>query len=110
MTLVLLLAIAINCLVLFGEHRAVEVARREVTVFVAAAVPGMVLGAWLVTEADRDLLQLLVGAVVLPAPPSRRLGRRRTTRRGPALEIGGGVTPAPSPPRSASTAPPWSWS
>lgn len=90
-TLVLLLAIAINCLVLFGEHRAVEVARREVTVFVAAAVPGMVLGAWLVTEADRDLLQLLVGAVVLIGAALQALGPRRTTRRGPALEIGGGV-------------------
>jgi uncharacterized membrane protein YfcA len=92
-TLVLLLAIAINCLVLLGESRRVQVARPQVTIMVAAAVPGMFLGAWLVTRADRDLLQLLVGVVVLagavlqalragapdPAPSAR-----------PALELGGG--------------------
>jgi uncharacterized membrane protein YfcA len=48
-TLVLMLAIAINCLVLFTEQREVTVARREVGILLAAAVPGMAVGAWIVT-------------------------------------------------------------
>jgi len=90
-TLVLLLAIAINCLVLFGERRPVEVARREVAILVGAAVPGMLIGAWVVTQADRDLLQLLVGVVVLIGAGVQALGPRSGTRHGPALEVGGGL-------------------
>jgi len=90
-TLVLLLAIAINCLVLFGERRQVAVARREIAILLAAAIPGMVLGAWLVTEADRQVLQVLVGAVVLIGAGLQALGPRTGDRRGPALEVGGGL-------------------
>jgi len=90
-TLVLMLAIAINCLVLFTERRPVAVARREVGILLAAAVPGMVLGAWIVTQADRDLLQLLVGIVVLIGAGVQALGPRTSARRGPALEVGGGL-------------------
>jgi uncharacterized membrane protein YfcA len=92
-TLVLLLAIALNCLVLLGERRPVVVARREVTILLIAAVPGMVLGAWLVTEADQDLLQLLVGIVVLIGAGVQALGPRGAEAGGnvPALEMGGGL-------------------
>jgi uncharacterized membrane protein YfcA len=90
-TLVLLLAIAINCLVLFGEHRSAEVARRPVAILLAAAVPGMVAGAWVVTQADRDVLQLLVGVVVLAGAGVQALGPRTVARRAPALEVGGGL-------------------
>jgi hypothetical protein len=92
-TLVLLLAIAINCLVLFGERRQVRVARREVTILVAAAVPGMLLGAWVVTRADRDLLQLLVGVFVLAGAAVQALGPRpaASETRAPVLEVGGGL-------------------
>ncbi|MDX6583139.1 MAG: uncharacterized protein QOI10_2323 [Solirubrobacterales bacterium] len=91
-TLVLLLAIAINCLVLFGEGRRVDVANGTVAVLVAAAVPGMVIGAWVVTEANRELLQLLVGVVVLAGAGVQALGPRpAATGRASALEIGGGL-------------------
>ena len=90
-TLVLLLAIAINCLVLFGERRRVEVARREVAILLAASVPGMLIGAWVVTEAGRDLLQLLVGVVVLVGAGVQALGPRSGTRHAPTLEVGGGL-------------------
>jgi uncharacterized membrane protein YfcA len=90
-TLVLCLAIAINCLVLFGERRSVEVARREVAILVAAALPGMLIGAWVVTEAARGLLQFLVGVVVLLGAGVQALGPRATASRAPALEVGGGL-------------------
>jgi uncharacterized membrane protein YfcA len=96
-TLVLLLAIAINCLVLFAERRPVEVARREVTLMLAAALPGMVAGAWIVTRADRDLLQVLVGVVVLAGAaiqalqPTRGAPSADGSHHGPALELGGGL-------------------
>jgi uncharacterized membrane protein YfcA len=90
-TLVLMLAIAINCLVLFTERRTVTVARREIGILLAAAVPGMALGAWVVTEADRDLLQALVGVVVLFGAGVQALGPRTSAGHGPALEVGGGL-------------------
>lgn len=95
-TLVLLLAIAINCLVLFGERRRIEVARREVAILVCASVPGMVAGAWIVTQADRDLLQLLVGVIVLAGAAVQAFGPSRATAdeeapRGPGLELAGGL-------------------
>ena len=51
----------------------------------------MVLGAWLVTEADRELLQLLVGVVVLAGAGVQALGPPRPGRGRPALEVGGGL-------------------
>jgi uncharacterized protein len=95
-TLVLGLAIAINCLVLFGERRSVQVARREVAILVAAAVPAMVLGAWALTRVDQSALQLAVGLVVLAgaAVQWRGAGRRPAARRPgavPVAELGGGL-------------------
>jgi uncharacterized protein len=90
-TLVLLLGVAINCLVLFGERRPVDVARPAVAILLAAAVPGMVLGAWVVTEADRDLLQVLVGIAVLAGAGVQALGPRTSARSVPVLEVGGGL-------------------
>ncbi|MET0925890.1 MAG: TSUP family transporter [Solirubrobacterales bacterium] len=96
-TLVVLLAIAINVLVLFTERRRRAVAGRVVATILVAAVPGVVAGAWLLERADRELLQLLVGVVVVaaavaqaiasrrPAPPPAPSGSR------PVLELGGGL-------------------
>ena len=90
-TLVLLLGVAINCLVLLGERRRVDVAHREVAILLAAALPGMLVGAWVVTEADRDLLQLLVGIAVLAGAGVQALGPRTAAGSLPALEVGGGL-------------------
>ena len=53
-TLVLLLGIAINCLVLFGERRSAEVESRQIGLLLIAAAPGTLAGLWLLTHADRD--------------------------------------------------------
>ena len=97
--LVLLLAIAINCLVLFGERRRTEVAVRQTATVVCAAVPGMLAGAWIVTEVDHDLLQVLVGLIVLAgalvqALAARAVGpapRSAASDDRPLTEIGGGL-------------------
>ena len=95
--LVLLLAIAINCLVLFGEGRRAEVAARETAVIVGAAIPGMFAGAWVVTEVDQEALQVLVGLIVLAGAIVQAFGRGagdRPRRPGsadaPLTEIAGG--------------------
>jgi uncharacterized membrane protein YfcA len=66
-TLVVALAIAINLLVLFTERRPRAVARRPVATILTAALPGLFAGAWLLVRADRELLQVLVGVVVVVA-------------------------------------------
>jgi uncharacterized membrane protein YfcA len=97
--LVLLLAIAINCLVLFGERRRTEVAVRQTATVVCAAIPGMLAGAWIVTEVDHDVLQVLVGLIVLAGALVQALAARTVSPApGPAAggdppltEIGGGL-------------------
>jgi len=95
-TLVLVLGVIINVLVLGTERRRTEVATRAVTIMLAAAVPGMVVGAWLVTQAEPRVLQLLVGVIVLvgAAVQAHAAGERRaasrTARHGVGLELGGG--------------------
>jgi uncharacterized protein len=97
--LVLLLAIAINCLVLFGEGRRTEVAVRPTATVVCAALPGMLAGAWIVTEVDHDVLQVLVGLIVLAGALVQALAARAVSPApGPAaggdpplIEIGGGL-------------------
>ena len=61
----------------------------------AAAIPGMVAGAWLVTQAEPRLLQLLVGVIVLVGAAVQALAAAGSptapgTARRPALEVGGG--------------------
>jgi len=95
--LVLLLAIAINCLVLFGERRPTEVALRPTTMVVLAAIPGMLAGAWVVTEVDQAALQVLVGLIVLVGALVQSIGRRTDPAMpspeagdAPLIELGGG--------------------
>ena len=95
--LVVLLGIAINCLVLFGEGRRAEVAVRATAVILGAAIPGMFVGAWVVTEVDHETLQVLVGLIVLAGALVQAFGRGagdRPRRPGstdaPLLEIAGG--------------------
>ena len=92
----LLLGVIINLLVLYAESRRTEVAGREVAIILAASIPGMVAGAWLVTRADPRLLQLLVGVIVLLGAAVQALAsgdrpdRSRAPRDGRAMEVGGG--------------------
>ena len=95
-TLVLVLGVIINVLVLWTERREPEIATRAVTIMLAAAIPGMVVGAWLVTQAEPRLLQLLVGVIVLigaavqAVASGRQPARPRAEADGTALEVGGG--------------------
>lgn len=78
-TLVVLLGVAINLLVLFTEDRPVEVAGRQVSILVVAAVPGMAVGALVLTEVDGNLLQALVGVIVLAGAALQWSTTSRTT-------------------------------
>jgi uncharacterized membrane protein YfcA len=95
-TLVLVLGIIINVLVLGAERRSTEVATRAVTIMLVAAIPGLVAGAWLVTQAEPRVLQFLVGVIVLVGAIVQALaaGDRRArppaARDDVALEVGGG--------------------
>jgi len=97
-TLLLLLAIAINLLVLFTERRARAVAERTVATILLASIPGVVAGVWLLERADRELIQLLVGTIVLATAIAQGIAMRPRPAREPAapqrrraLELGGGV-------------------
>jgi len=96
-TLVLLLGIAINCLVLFGERRSAEVESRQVGLLLVAAAPGTLAGLWLLTHADRSLLQIAVGVIVLAGAAIQAIAGSRPSagveRRGggsAAIEVTGG--------------------
>ena len=87
---ILILAIAINSLVLFGERRSPQVATRMSATIVLAAVPAMLIGVWLLQLIDRQVLQVLVGVVILIGPLSRsapRLGRGGARRRPAATRL-----------------------
>jgi len=96
-TLILILGLVINVLVLGAERRQTEVATRAVTVMLIAAIPGMIAGAWLVTQAEPRLLQLLVGVIVLigavvqAAAARDRQAPARARDHGAGLEVGGGL-------------------
>lgn len=95
--LVLILAIAINLLVLFGERRQTQVAKRSSAVIVIAALPGMLIGVWLLDSFDQQVLQVLVGVVILAgAAVQIRAATRAARRTGQPIaestpaELGGG--------------------
>jgi uncharacterized membrane protein YfcA len=96
-TLVVALAIAINLLVLFTERRPRAVAGRTVATVLVAALPGVLAGAWLLARADRELMQILVGVVVVAAALAQVAATRGRRPRPPArehrraLEVGGGL-------------------
>ncbi len=97
--LVQVLGIATHLLVLFTEGRRARIAARPVAIVVACALPGMVVGLWIVTEVSQQSLQLAVGVVVLAGVAIQWLFTGRATataiRREPGLEaltgLGAGV-------------------
>lgn len=58
-----LMALAVNVCLLFGLRG--RVARRELTVLLAASTPGMALGVWTLWDAPEALLKLLLGGYIV---------------------------------------------
>jgi uncharacterized protein len=90
---VLVLSLALNALTLAGEGRHPEVLARPLATLLAAAVPGIIGGAFLLQALSKSLLQVLAGALILLAGALAARGRPGPRRPpgGPAT-IGAGVT------------------
>jgi uncharacterized membrane protein YfcA len=88
-TALLALGLVLNLLVLFDGGRPGPVRWRELVPVLAAAIPGLALGALALALFDKPVLQVLVGFVVLGAS---------------ALQLRGRLTGAPSRRRSAAVA------
>lgn len=77
-TTLLVLGVALNLLVLMEGGR---VDRRALVPVLAAALPGLALGAWLLSELSKSALQVAVGVAVIAAAgwqlAHRRSGRER---------------------------------
>ncbi len=90
-TLVILLAIAINCLVLFTERRPRAIAAGPARNVLLAALPGMVLGALVLERVDHEALQIALGVVVLAGAGVQAAVRGvPRPRRSAPLELGAG--------------------
>lgn len=63
----LVLGSGLNALVLAGERRRAEVRWGELAPMLAAALPGLVAGVWLLEALSKEALQVLVGVGVLAA-------------------------------------------
>jgi uncharacterized protein len=90
----LLLGLALNLLVLFGGGRPGPVRWRPLVPMLAAAVPGLVAGLWLLSVLSKPTLQVTVGLLVIAAtafqarrrpPPT---GSPEAGRAAPALAAG----------------------
>jgi uncharacterized membrane protein YfcA len=65
--MVLVAALGHNLLVLVTRHRHLDAPRRDVAILVAGALPGLVVGALLVTRLSKPALQFAVGAAIAVA-------------------------------------------
>lgn len=80
-TTLLVLGAALNLLVLYSERRPRQPLGGEVTILLAWAVPGLVLGALILAALSRPALQVAVGVLVLLAAVVQA---RTTARRHPS--------------------------
>lgn len=64
---ILVLAAALNLLMLFGERRSPRVDRAQLGLLVGAAVPGMIAGALILGALSKPLLQVIAGAAIVAA-------------------------------------------
>jgi uncharacterized protein len=77
-TALLVLGLALNLLVLFERGRPEHVDWRALAPMLLAALPGLGLGAWALTQLSKEALQVAVGvAVIAAAGWQLRQGRRR---------------------------------
>ena len=94
-TLILVLGLVINLLMLFGEGRRRRIAWPEIRPLLAAAVPGIVCGVFVLEALSASVLQVAVGVAVIGAALLRLRSRAPVVPRGPlpasALGFGTGV-------------------
>ena len=64
-TILLLLSLLVSVLLLFGERRALAIRRHDLTLVLAAALPGLALGVLVLEAVTKEELQVLTGAVVI---------------------------------------------
>jgi len=64
-TILLLLGLLVSVLLLFAERRTLAIRRRDLTMVLAAALPGLVLGVLVLEAVTKEQLQVLTGAVVI---------------------------------------------
>ncbi len=64
-TILLLLSLVVSLLLLFGERRVLAIRRRDLTVVLAAALPGLALGVLVLEAVTEEQLQVLTGVVVI---------------------------------------------
>jgi len=95
-TTVLVLSLVLNVLMLAGEGRRPEVLARPLALLLAAAVPAIVGGAFLLRALSKPLLQVVAGALILLAgtiavrrPPDPGRSPSRSATIGVGLAAGG---------------------
>jgi uncharacterized membrane protein YfcA len=80
---VALLGVLVSALTLAAGRRRPAILRGEATALVAWALPGLPVGAWLVTRLPEDAIRIAVGLLVLAALAQRRRARSGERRRRP---------------------------
>ena len=91
-TLLLLLALLINALILYGEGRQREVDPRSTVLLCAWALPGIVAGALVVRELNANVLQVAIGVGIIVAALFQARGgegERRAARPERTIAVGG---------------------
>jgi uncharacterized membrane protein YfcA len=78
-----LLGVLVSAVTLVAGRRRPAIARGEATALVAWALPGLPVGAWLVTRLPEDAIRVAVGVLVLAALAQRRRTRAAEKHRRP---------------------------
>lgn len=66
-TTTLIVASSISLMMLFRERRQREPAGLAALTLIASAIPGMLIGVWLLTTVEKHTLQVIVGLVIIAA-------------------------------------------
>jgi len=90
-TILLLLGVLVSVLLLFAERRTLAIRRRDLTMVLAAALPGLALGVVVLEAVSKEQLQVLTGAVVIVVAAFQLT----TCPTDPAPGSGGGVADHP---------------
>lgn len=96
-TLLLLLALLINGLILYGEGRERQVSPRAVALLCLWALPGIVAGALVVRQLDAHVLQVAIGVGIIVAAAYQAYGEQavgRVTHPERTVAAGGAVSGA----------------